>query len=347
MINTLSLCPVCYRKVEAQITFQNGLVVMEKTCPEHGFFSAIMEKDIQHFSNFYSEGTLGNNNTIIIHTHGNCNMSCPWCYFPMGQIPDKPFSYFDTVLGQYRSWNLLMSGGEPTLRPDFFSFLEEGTERGWRMGAITNMIKLGDKEFYRKALKSSIVEGEYINFAMSMQHPKNYSQGILEQKVQALRNLEEFKKKAMCVMFSIQSLDELDYIRTFYDTSRHLYKMLRIRTMFGNWKDKDDENKLWLSDLHRAFLVKFSDLMPKISLKVEKSNIYCLYLEMADGMEVSLSSAPTVENLDYHQCSRPVYMLAEDGRCYPVPICQIISEGVEAGYKDGYKLQTEEKLICG
>lgn len=342
MINTLSLCPVCYKKIEAHINFQNELVVMSKICPEHGPFSAIVEKNIQHFSNFYFEGTLGNNNTIIIHTHGNCNMSCSWCYFPMGQIPDKQFSYFDTVLGQYRGWNLLMSGGEPTLRPDFFEFLGEGTEKGWRIGAITNMIKLGEDGFFKKVLNSPLSEGRVLNFAMSMQHPKNYSQKILEQKVAALKEIEKAKKKAMCVMFSIQSLDELDYIRTFYDASKHLYTMLRIRTMFGNWKDKGDINKLFLSDLHTAFLRKFADLMPKISMKVEKSNIYCLYLEMKDGMEVSLSSAPTVENLDYHQCSRPVYMLAEDGKCYPVPICQIVSEGIEAGYKDGYKLQKQE-----
>lgn len=338
MINTLSLCPTCYRKIEANISFQNGLVVMSKTCPEHGPFSAIVEKDIQHFSNFYSEGTLGRNNTIIIHSHGNCNMACPWCYFPMGQIPDKSPSYFNTVLGQYRGWNLLMSGGEPTIRPDFFPFTFDMAARGWSMGAITNMIKLGDQEFFHQTLDSPLAMPGLLKFAMSMQHPKNYSEGILKQKIAAINNIEASGRQVMCAMFSIQSLDELDYIRDWYDATKSMYKMLRIRTMFGNWENKGSE-KIWLSDLHKAFLWKFSDLMPKISLRTEKSNIYCLYLEMKGGMEVSLSSSPTVENLDYHQCSRPVFMLAEDGKCYPVPICQIVSEGIAAGWKDGYKLE--------
>jgi hypothetical protein len=337
MINTLSLCPVCYRKIEAHIQFQNGIVVMTKTCPEHGPFSSIVEKDIQHFSNFYSEGTLGRNNTIIIHTHGGCNMSCPWCYFPMGQIPDKPASYFDAVLGQYRGWNLLMSGGEPTIRPDFFQFTEQMVGRGWEVGVISNMVKLGDKEFFGKVLESSLATPTMLKFALSMQHPKNYPEAILKQKIAAINNIEESRRKVMCAMFSIQSLDELDYIRDWYDATKSMYKMLRIRTMFGNWQNKGAE-KIWLSDLHKAFLWKFADLMPKISLKTEKSNIYCLYLEMQGGMEVSLSSAPTVENIDYHQCSRPVFMLAEDGKCYPVPICQIVSEGAATGWKDGYKL---------
>ena len=56
-------------------------------------------------------------------------------------------------------------------------------------------------------------------------------------------------------------------------------------------------------------------------------------------MNVSLSSAPTVENLDYHLCTRPVLMLARDARCYPVPIAQIINEGISLGWKDGFELK--------
>lgn len=340
MLNTLSLCPVCYRKVEAHISFQNGTVVMTKRCPVHGPSSAVVEKDIQHFSNFYQEGTLGNNNTVIIHVNDSCNMSCPWCYYPKDENGNhKPFSYFDSILGQYRGYNLLMSGGEPTLRPDFFAFAQEGADKGWKMSAITNMLTMADPKFFEKLLESPLIEEDVVKVAMSMQHPKNYSKDILKLKIKALETLEEHKKRAMCAMFSIQSLDELDFIRTWYDATKALYPMLRIRTMFGNWKDKSNSNKLFLSDLHKAFINKFADLLPRVSLKVEKSNIYCLYLELADGMQVSLSSSPTVENIDYHQCSRPVYMLAEDGKCYSVPICQIVSEGIEAGYKDGYRIK--------
>lgn len=338
MLKTLSLCPTCYRKIEASITYQNGLAVMVKECPEHGPSTAVMER-MEHVANFYSEGTLGRNNSIIIHIEDRCNMACPWCYYPIKkETVYKPFSYYDTVLGQYRGFNLLLSGGEPTIRPDFFQFIREGAQKGWRMSAITNMLKLADKEFMAEALESPLHEGDVLNFAMSMQHPKNYSKSILLQKVAAVEALEAAGVKAQCAMFSIQSLDELDYIRDWYNHTHRFYGMLRIRTMFGNWQNKGAE-KVWLSDLHKAFLHKFSDLLPKQSLQVEKSNMYCLYLEMKDGMQVSLSSSPTVENIDYHQCSRPVHMLAEDGKCYPVPICQIVSEGIEAGWKDGYRLK--------
>ena len=342
MINTLSLCPTCYKKIPADINYQGGLVVMTKICDEHGPFTAVVEKSIQHVSNFYSEGTLGKNNSIIIHTNDSCNMSCSWCYYPKKKPSFKPFSYYNSVLGQYRGFNLLMSGGEPTLRPDFFEFTQEGTDLGWNMAAITNMLMMSDPEFYAQVLDSPLVAGNMVKFAMSMQHPKNYSNEILHKKIKAIEALEYSGKHAMCAMFSIQSLDELDFIRTWYNATNACYPMLRIRTMFGNWADKGNKNKLWLSDLYSAFLYKFSDLSPRLSTSVEKSNMYCLYLEMCDGMQVSLSSAPTVENVDCHQCSRPVYMLAEDGKCYPVPICQIISEGIDKGWKEGYELKGEK-----
>ena len=345
MISTLSLCPICYRKISASINFQDGLVIMTKTCPEHGPFTAVVEKDIQHFSNFYSEGSLGNNNAIIINVNDDCNMSCPWCYYPVGKKALKPFLYFDSVLGMYRGYSLLMSGGEPTIRPDFFDFVNEGTVRGWRMSAITNMLTMADSGFFEKVLDSPLTEGNMVKFAMSMQHPKNYSKEILSKKVAAIEELERSGKKAACVMFSIQSLDELDFIRTWYDATKGLYTMIRIRTMFGSWKDKGNNKKIWLSDLHKAFMHKFSDLMPRMSREIEKSNIYCLYLQMSDGMHVSLSSSPTVENLDYHQCSRPAFMLSEDGKCYPVPITLIVEEGIGRGYKDGYKLNGD--VSCG
>lgn len=345
MINTISLCPMCYKKIPAAIQIQNGMVTMSKCCDEHGPFSSVVEKDPQHFSNFYSHGTMGNNNTIIIHCHDKCNMTCSWCYYRMGSEKNKPASFYHTLLGYpYSGFNLLLSGGEPTIRPDYFQFVRELYDFGWMPSSITNMINLGDSEFYKEIQRPEFITGDYIRFAMSMQHPVNYSPEIFASKMKALENIERYKQKAMCAMFSIQSIEELKYIKEWYTHTKHCYKMLRIRTMFRNWANKNDTSeRIFLSDLHKAFLDVFGDLNPIQSNRVEKSNIYCLYLSMDDDMDVSISCAPTVENVDYHLCSRPVYMLANDLRCYPVPLAQIVNEGFEKGWFHGTKGVT----VCG
>lgn len=350
-MKTLSLCPTCYKKIPAEIAFRAGQAFMDKICDVHGPFTAVVEKSIQHVSNFYQYGTLGNNNVIIVHAHNGCNMSCPWCYYPMGEEKMMPFSYYDNLLFQYKGTHrLLFSGGEPTLRVDYFKFVQEAVEAGWDPASITNMLKLAEPEFFARTVGSSmfVQNGIYL-YALSMQHPKNYSKEIFDRKMTALENIDRAGLKAMCVMFSISSLDELEWIRHFYNETKHLYVMIRIRTLFRNWKNKDGDQaareRIFLSDLHKEFLARFGDLQPVQSRMVELSNMYCLYMRMDNGMNVSLSAGPTVEELDYHLCTRPVLMLAMDGKCYPVPIAQIVNEGISLGWKDGFRV--EGGSLCG
>jgi hypothetical protein len=338
-MKTLSLCPTCYKKIESQIVFSEGKVVMLKTCSEHGDFEAVMEVDVEHFSNFYRAGTKGLNNNIIIHIEDKCNMSCSWCYYG-GKEEKQDFSYYDNLLRIYKSqgFRMLLSGGEPTIRPDYFKFLEDAKGLGWHCTTITNMLNLADKGFFKEALRHNFSPNLF-DYALSYQHPKNYGVEELAKKAAVMDKLKSSGIRAQCIAFSVSTLDELDFIREFYNEYKDVAMMWRIRTLFRNWENKDTkEERLYLSQLKRAFIEKFSDLMPIVCDDIETSNAYCVYMKMDGGRYVSLSSAPTVENVDYHLCSRPVYMLARDLRCYPVPVAQIINEGLSLGWKDGYKL---------
>jgi len=347
MINTLSMCPTCYKKIPATIYFKGGAALMIKECDEHGKFTSMVEKDASFVTSFYREGTLGNNKSIIVHSHNKCNMKCKWCYYPMGEEGILSPECVDNLLGMYRGYNIMLSGGEPTIDPFFFDKLYAYTNLGWSTSCITNMVALSDKEFFDRAINSPLRQGDVVNFACSMQHPKNHPQKIHELKFKALQNFEENKVKPACIMFSIESLDELDYIKEFYDRTKGLYPMIRIRTMFRNWNAKGIERTLFLSDLYKAFIAKFEQYCPTQSLQHEHSNLYTVYMKM-EGCAVSLSSSPSVEDIDYHQCSRPVYMLAMDRRCYPVAIAQIVNEGLSRGWKDGFKLSAVKgDAICG
>jgi len=341
MIETLSLCNTCYKKIPAWIYEKDGAAVMRKECDVHGVMNAVCDPSFMHWSNFYKYGTMGNNNSIIVHIHDKCNMKCKWCYYPecAEKIHDQQF--FDHLLHEpYKGFSLMFSGGEPTERPDYHDFVEQAYARGWNPSTITNMINLSDEGFFKATLTDAWVkENNVYNFAMSFQHPKNYSKAILKKKKRTLRKLEEHGLKAACMMFSISSLDELDYIKKFYDETKHLYGMLRIRTLFHNWQNKSEKD-LYLSDLHKAFMERFSEYTPVQCSEIEQSTSYGMYLKTKECRHISLMSPPTVENVDYHLASRPVYMLnGFDYRCYPVPIAQIISQGISEGIKDGFKIK--------
>ena len=343
MIHTISLCPTCYKKIPAVIYPENGVSYMEKTCEAHGDFKAVVERDASFVSNFYNPGTLGNNNSIILHINNSCNMDCSWCYYGKEEMHD--FFWYDTLLREmYPGYSWMLSGGEPTERPDYFEFVKQANLFGWNPSTITNMINLADDKFFKKTLTDDFIDStRTLRFAMSFQHPKNYSEEEYAKKLKALENIERAGLKAACVMFSVQTLDELDFIKEFYDKTKHLYEMMRVRTMFHNWQNAGEKD-LFLSDLHRAFLHRFEEYSPIQSKRIEQSNIYCSYMMTNEGRHVSLASSPTVENIDYHLCSRPVFMLGPDNKCYPVPIAQIVNEGIEKGWKDGYKL---EETQCG
>lgn len=341
MIHTLSLCPVCYKKVNADIINHDGAAWMFKECDVHGKFSALVEHDASFLTTFYKEGTLGLNRSIIVHSHNECNMSCKWCYYPMGRERILPVKEVDQILGMYRGFTIMLSGGEPTIDPEFFLKLNQYKSLGWNTSAITNMVALADDRFIDTAMESPLRVGDTLNFACSFQHPKNHPAEITEAKFKALHNMEVRGVKPACLMFSVQSLDELDWIEEFYSRTRGHYPMIRIRGMFRNWAAKGIEKEFYLSDLYKAVCQKFGKYMPTQSTKYEHSNMYCLYLGLDDGTQLSLSCAPSVEDVDYHQCSRPVYMLARDLRCYPVPLAQIVNEGIDNGWKDGFKLGKE------
>ena len=338
MIRTLSLCPTCYKKIPADIIFHDGAAWMMKKCDQHGEFSSLVDRDASFVTSFYKSGTLGRNKSIIVHSHNQCNMKCSWCYYPMGEEQILPPEEVDQILGGYRDFGLMLSGGEPTIDPFFFDTVKRYQDFGWSVACITNMLKLADRKFVEQAMDSPLRVGDNLNFACSLQHPKNYSQEIKDLKFKALHNLEIRGLKPACIMFSIQDLDELDFIEDFYSRTKGMYPMLRIRGMFRNWGAKGIKQKFCLSDLYKAFCAKFSKYVPTQSVSVEHSNMYCLYMNM-EGGQVSLSCAPDVYNVDYHQCSRPVFMLARDRRCYPVPLAQIINEGISRGWKDGFELK--------
>jgi hypothetical protein len=207
MKQTVSLCPECFKEIPAAVRVDNSEVRMLKCCPDHGEFSALIEKDPV----FYLMGSLlgqgGIYNGLFIDATDRCNASCKYCYH--GQADSEPSA--ESILGQCRDHaNLapfVLVGGEPTVRDDLPELLREIRKVG-PVIISTNGLKLADLD-YVHSLNALVWPGVF-NASISI-HPKaNNAPGEYELKMQAIENVLSTGLNLYGLIFVIDSLEQVD-----------------------------------------------------------------------------------------------------------------------------------------
>ncbi|WP_298145912.1 radical SAM protein [Flavobacterium sp.] len=154
---TLSLCHDCLKRIDAKIVFENDKVFMLKRCPEHGASKVLIADDIEYYKNIrnynkpsetpytfntkthygcpYDCGLCPDHEQhsclSIIEITDRCNLTCPTCY--AGSSPtygrhrtfDEVKKMLDTIVANEKEPDVVqISGGEPTLHPEFFEILD-------------------------------------------------------------------------------------------------------------------------------------------------------------------------------------------------------------------------------
>lgn len=181
---TQSLCPQCLSVVPAKIVVRdNGRVYFRKRCPTHGVREDFVCSDVRYFDRMeYSlPGKLPPQMSVepergcpldcglcteheqhtcvgLVEITSSCNLSCPMCYAHSGP-GGKHLSYDECtasidrlVAVEGRPEVLQLSGGEPTIHPEFLRVLEYGCSQPIDIVMInTNGIRFAhDAEFTRQ-----------------------------------------------------------------------------------------------------------------------------------------------------------------------------------------------------
>lgn len=182
----ISICSTCYQKIEAKTVFQDGKVFMLKRCPEHGSERVLIADDVEYYRRCrevfikppemplvyntpvkwgcpYDCGLCSDHEQhsclTLIEICDYCNLRCPVCYAASG--PDRQQfrsleqieRMLDAVVRNEGHPDVVqISGGEPTLHPDFFSILEMAKARPIRHLMVnTNGIRIAqDEDFVRR-----------------------------------------------------------------------------------------------------------------------------------------------------------------------------------------------------
>lgn len=196
----ISICSTCYRRVDGKIVFMDGKVFLLKRCPEHGSEKVLVADDIDYYRRSrevfikppempaiyntpvkwgcpYDCGLCSDHEQhsclSLIEICDNCNLNCPVCYASSGtnRTEFRSLTEIEAMLeavvrNELQPDVVQISGGEPTLHPDFFRVLDMCKERPIRHLMVnTNGIRIAQDEAFAKRLAGYMPDFElYLQF---------------------------------------------------------------------------------------------------------------------------------------------------------------------------------------
>src|ERR1700733_14007877 len=182
----ITICSVCFRKLEGKIVFEDNNVLLLKSCPEHGAERVLIADDVDYYRRCREvfikkpEMPLVYNTPVkwgcpydcglctdheqhsclsLIEVTDSCNLRCPVCYASSGpeRVQHRSLTLiekmFDAVVRNEGHPDVVqISGGEPTVHPDFFEIIELAKARPIQHLMInTNGVGVAqDEDFVRR-----------------------------------------------------------------------------------------------------------------------------------------------------------------------------------------------------
>ncbi len=234
---TLSLCPECLRRIDAKIVFEEGNVYMLKNCPDHGFSKVIIATDIEYYKrirNYNKPGEIPlkfNTKThygcpydcglcqdheqhsclTVIEITDRCNLSCPTCYamssphYGRHRTVEEVENMLDIIVANEGQPDVVqISGGEPTIHPDFFAILDIAKKKPIRHLMVnTNGIRIAKDPEFTKQLASYMPDFEiYLQFDSFKPEALMQLRGkdLTDIRLQALKQLNELNLSTTLVV---------------------------------------------------------------------------------------------------------------------------------------------------
>ena len=196
---TLSICSICLRRVDAKIVFENNNVYMVKNCREHGFEKVLIATDIAYYKNLrnynkpsetplhfttkthygcpYDCGLCQDHEQhsclTVIEITDRCNLQCPTCYamssphYGRHRTVEEVEKMLDIIVASEGTPDVVqISGGEPTVHPDFFAIMDIARKKPIKHLMLnTNGIRISKDLEFTKQLASYAPDFEiYLQF---------------------------------------------------------------------------------------------------------------------------------------------------------------------------------------
>jgi 7,8-dihydro-6-hydroxymethylpterin dimethyltransferase len=196
---TVSLCTKCLRRIDAKIVFEDNKVFMLKNCPEHGFEKVLISTDVAYYRmsrnyakkseiplKFNTETHFGcpydcglcqdheqHSCLTVLEVTDRCNLTCPMCYAESSPNHGRHRTLeeiewmLDIIVANEGEPDVVqISGGEPTVHPQFFEILDIAKKKPIRHLMLnTNGIRIAKDFNFTKRLATYAPDFEvYLQF---------------------------------------------------------------------------------------------------------------------------------------------------------------------------------------
>ena len=223
----VSICAVCFRRVDAKIVIEDGRVFMLKRCPAHGPARVLISDDAAYYRQcrevFLKKPEMPHRrNTPIrygcpydcglcpdheqhsclslVEITDACNLRCPICYAESGpeRQTHRPLavveSMLDSVVANEMEPDIVqISGGEPTIHPQFFEILDAAKRRPIRHLMVnTNGVRIARDAGFAERLATYLPGFElYLQFDSLESRPLEILRGadLREVRMRAIERL--------------------------------------------------------------------------------------------------------------------------------------------------------------
>jgi uncharacterized radical SAM superfamily Fe-S cluster-containing enzyme len=197
--HTISLCIECHRQLSAKIIFEQGNVYLTKTCKQHGFQKVLIATDIEYYKQIrnynkaseyprkpHTETVYGcpydcgicpdheqHSCLTLIEVTDRCNLTCPTCYASSSPTHGRHRTLaeiemmLDAIVASEGQPDVVqLSGGEPTIHPDFFAILDMAKARPIKHLMVnTNGVRIANDDGFAEQLATYMPDFEvYLQF---------------------------------------------------------------------------------------------------------------------------------------------------------------------------------------
>ncbi len=234
---TLSLCSKCLRRVDTKIIFEDEKVFMMKNCPSHGREKVLIATDVDYYRNirnyakrseiprrFNTETHFGcpydcglcpdheqHSCLTVVEVTDRCNLTCPTCYamssphYGRHRTLEEIEKMLDTIVKNEGEPDVVqISGGEPTVHPQFFEILDIAKTKPIRHLMLnTNGIRIAKDVKFVEKLATYMPDFEiYLQFDSFKPEVLKILRGedLTDVRMRAIENLNKFNLSTTLVV---------------------------------------------------------------------------------------------------------------------------------------------------